>query len=120
MRWRGLKHIGANAVVNKDVVATRAVAWIETSIQCPICGLLIVATRAVAWIETAPGCQLGYPGGGSPPVRWRGLKQEGYIGASVQAGVATRAVAWIETHERIQYKFSIFYSACLLIPSGLF
>ena len=73
-RERGLKHGGFESLADRDIVAPRAGAWIETCLYSLLRLTSQVAPRAGAWIETC--CSWCSAGG---------------------AAVAPRAGAWIET-----------------------
>ena len=54
-RERGLKHYSTDLIIDPDVVAPRAGAWIETEDDALILEKAAVAPRAGAWIETCIG-----------------------------------------------------------------
>mgnify|MGYP007049771420 CR=1 FL=1 len=78
VRRRGLKHLISPEPLHLLLVASRAEAWIETSLP------LIASATSM-----------------SPPVRRRGLKHNPLKCSAVSGVVASRAEAWIETQPYI-------------------
>ena len=95
-RRRGSKQSKQGDIAVKAQVASRAEAWIETSLNHPDKNTLRVASRAEAWIETTSAARMGarrrrrLPRGGVD----RNLERAAYGG---HGDVASRAEAWIET-----------------------